>query len=694
MTARFTPAIATTRRCLVASMLGAALGLTSLGAQTPPPAPTGEETIELPSFTVTSTQDKGYLAANSVSATRIATAIANLPFSVSTFNSQFMTDIQARDLTDIARYAAGVANGSRGFNAGDDGIMARGFQQYPVHDGFFEGGGSGGNVVVDSYNFERVEVVKGPASLLYGQINPGGTVNYITKKATDKAFADFNFQGGSYNFERATLDVNQPIGGNLFLRVNGMWENAFQNVVLSKSQSMGFDPTLTWKPTKNLTVTVNYSWFDRHETPPAAFNTVIEVATPASIVTSMQASQGYKAPSAALTNLFTVDAANGINDSADLGYGVMYPGLGRNFNASGANDYRNTDLETLTAEADATLGNHWVARAAFDYAWNRDTQYATGLNNAYVPPPGSLTWSGTAWATSTAWSALTTAQQQAQELAFAQSLIQSPYNALDGMPTIQPRRNRLIEDYGHSDSIEVDLAGSYDLSWVKVKPLMGAYYDASYEYIITRVQTPSSTNLGQSYWQPWDLDPVSEALDGLAVNRNTGRVNFTAEPGQTLASLTQLGFTTDEAVYGTVNASFFNDRLLSVAGIRYNRSNGLTQNLLPGAVYVPGVKGLHDLTPQVGVGYKIRRDLMVYASYSESYIVNGTSLNGGALDHAETRLQVYEDVLNRAMAAAGVLARTLSAQPCGETYALRASPTAAIRRAARKPRHADRAAAG
>src|SRR4051812_17187143 len=69
--------------------------------------------VELPTFAVSTKQDKGYRAGNSVSGTRIDTPIKDLPFAVNAFTQQFITDIGARNLSDIVAYAPGVTSGAR-----------------------------------------------------------------------------------------------------------------------------------------------------------------------------------------------------------------------------------------------------------------------------------------------------------------------------------------------------------------------------------------------------------------------------------------------------------------------------------------------------------------------------------------------------------------------------------------------------
>src|SRR3569833_263557 len=130
-------------------------------------AATSDETVNLDSFVVSTTQDRGYRPGNSVSATRIDTPIADLPFSISAFTRQFIDDIGAVDLFDVVRYSASVNSFSREFTGGNAQYTIRGFTQGVLHDGF-----GAGDIFVDTLNVERVEVVKGPASLLYGQIQP------------------------------------------------------------------------------------------------------------------------------------------------------------------------------------------------------------------------------------------------------------------------------------------------------------------------------------------------------------------------------------------------------------------------------------------------------------------------------------------------------------------------------------------
>jgi iron complex outermembrane receptor protein len=624
----------------------AAAGNPALRAQTATaPAPTAtpapaDSTVELPSFSVTTTQDKGYLAANSVSATRINTPIADLPFSVSAFTQQFIEDTGATDLYDIVKYAAGVTSGAKEFNAGEDSFTIRGFQQSPERNGFNEGGG--GNVYVDPVNIERVEVVKGPSALLYGQVAPGGTVNYITKTPQDGYFVTLNAGFGSDEYYRGTIDANVPIiPGVLLFRFNGAYENGFQfENITNRSETTVLSPSLTWNIFKNLTLKLNYQSFYRYEDPAAVYPPNMDVATPASVVASLKGPAYGPSPSAALTSLVGVDAAANYKDAADLGFAGSYPGLPNNFDYDNVTDWRKTDLEDVNAELDATIGEHWLARANFDLNTNNVAFNQTGIGDVFLAPPGSLIYTPGAggavgtWAVSTTWNAQTTAAKTAEEYAFGQQLLSNPQLAFQtqvnntggaaGNPAIIARRPRVQYVYGGFKTAQAEFAGDYEFSWGKIKPLVGFYWDSNYGYNDIRLNTGSAAS---PYYQTWDVDPASPTY---YINQSPTPL----QPSQyTSFTPDTLAYASDQALYGLISASFLDDRLYLIGGARYNQSQSITTNFLgttPATIYPQGFRA-HFTTPQVGAGFKVTKDSMLYASYSTSYTFGGGFLQSPQL---------------------------------------------------------------
>src|SRR5687767_1316172 len=219
---------ATARFSSVRAACAAFAAVVAAQAQTGNPAPNAsasDDVVRLSEFQVTTSADKGYRAGNSVSATRIDTPIKDLPFAVSAFTQQFITDIGARDLFDVVQYAPSVTSAGREFNAGNAIYTIRGFDQAPQHNGFV------GEGYVDTVSIDRVEVVKGPSSMLYGQVAPGGTVNYITKRPGAKPFTVVNGQIGTEGFWRTSIDLNQPVAGKtLLFRMNAAFENALEYI--------------------------------------------------------------------------------------------------------------------------------------------------------------------------------------------------------------------------------------------------------------------------------------------------------------------------------------------------------------------------------------------------------------------------------------------------------------------------------
>jgi len=104
--------------------------------------------------------------------------------------------------------------------------------------------GFAGNRNVDSANVSRVEIVKGPASLLYGQIIPGGTVNYITKRPEKNRFVSIRQSVGNYSDFRTVVDANLPVNEWVGFRVVGSYDQAPQWAVTGETESWLIAPSM------------------------------------------------------------------------------------------------------------------------------------------------------------------------------------------------------------------------------------------------------------------------------------------------------------------------------------------------------------------------------------------------------------------------------------------------------------------
>lgn len=563
--------------CAAATLIFAA----AAGRAQAPAKPAGDsEVIRLSEFQVSTSADKGYRAGNSVSATRIDTPIKDLPFAISAFTSQFITDVGARDLFDVVQYAPSVTSAGREFNAGNSVYTIRGFDQAPQHNGFV------GEGYVDTASVERVEVVKGPSSLLYGQVAPGGTVNYITKRPSAKAFAVVGAQVGTDSFWRTSLDLNQPLAGkNVLFRFNGAFENGLEYIKPGEQRTTVLAPVITWRLSEQVALTVDYQWFSRRETPPQAH------IKPNIEVVGLPPASGILSATGILINSL---------DNTDPGFLSAYP-FSRKFSYVSNNDYRFSDYESLNAELTAKLSDSWSARANFNWNKRRTAQKLTGLGAVSVTVPTSYYPAG-------ATLPISAANYLVAARAFANDLLGNPNLALNAPQAQLGRRKRLQEDFGQGKASQVEFAGNYKFDGVKLKPLIGAFYNQSRGYGRLR----QSATAG--FFPVWDI-------------KNPATWDYTTDFDPVTQPLTtnNRSVTRNVAGYAVLNASFLGDRLSAILGARNHKASGSTDNFLNPATSLAKVSNKRT-TPQLGLGFKATSDLMFYGSYSESFVLNTAAL--------------------------------------------------------------------
>lgn len=163
---------------------------------------------------------QGYMASRSATATKTDTPIRETPAAIQVIPRQVIEDQRAQSLKDVYDNASGVQQAGNTLNAQAEVLpIIRGFES-PV----MLRNGLRSSVVgsVDLGNIERVEVLKGPASILYGSLQPGGIVNYVTKRPQATESHTVDQEVGSYNHFRTLVDSTGPMvgDGSLLYRVN------------------------------------------------------------------------------------------------------------------------------------------------------------------------------------------------------------------------------------------------------------------------------------------------------------------------------------------------------------------------------------------------------------------------------------------------------------------------------------------
>ena len=160
-------------------------------------------------------------------------------------NSEVIADQQASKLSDVIKNVNGVALGTtRGTTS--ETFFARGYN-LGANNIFKNGARSNSAVIPEASTLEKVEVLKGSAALLYGNVSGGAVINMVTKQPKFEYGGEVSMRAGSYNLYKPIADVYGPITQNLAFRVIGTYETAesYRNSVESKRFYV--NPSLLYK---------------------------------------------------------------------------------------------------------------------------------------------------------------------------------------------------------------------------------------------------------------------------------------------------------------------------------------------------------------------------------------------------------------------------------------------------------------
>ncbi|WP_439617209.1 TonB-dependent siderophore receptor [Shinella sp.] len=110
----------------------------------------------------------------------------------------------------------------------------------------------------EPYNFERLEILKGPASVLYGANSPGGLVNVVSKRPTEEARGEVVLEVGSHDRIQEQIDISGPLDadGTLLYQLVGVNRNADTQVDFQPDEHRFLAPSLTWKPDEDTSLTL------------------------------------------------------------------------------------------------------------------------------------------------------------------------------------------------------------------------------------------------------------------------------------------------------------------------------------------------------------------------------------------------------------------------------------------------------
>lgn len=193
----------------------------------------------------------GYVATRSLSGTKTDTAVIETPQSISIVTKDQMRAQNAESLNQILRYSAAVVPESRGATASRlDQLTIRGFSPATYLDGLRMPSSRDASPQKDAFDLERVEVLRGPASVLYGQGTPSGVINMVSKRPLDTPFHEVGVEYGTFNKKRTTFDLSGPIDdqGVYSYRVAGLFDDADGQVEHTETRRQSLSTAFTWRP--------------------------------------------------------------------------------------------------------------------------------------------------------------------------------------------------------------------------------------------------------------------------------------------------------------------------------------------------------------------------------------------------------------------------------------------------------------
>lgn len=282
-----------------------------------------EAAVKLNPFVVSTDSDTSWTSSQAVSGTRTRTELANLPMSMQVYTDQLIKDLGVDNLIDVVTFAAGVTKNTGQDTFGEDNtnFTLRGQASFvPMRNGFRR------LRLVTTENIERVEIIKGPASLLYGQLNPGGNVNYITKRPQLKGqFAEIRGKVGSYGYYGTSGDYNGVlVPDKLAFRLVAAYHEQSKEGLKTKNVETLVNPSVTWWITPGTTLTLEYENAKRN--------------------------RNYQQSPLPYSNLVDIQH-------------VPWAGVDRTFTSTAPSDYFDTLMEDYTAEFTTRINDNFTVRA-------------------------------------------------------------------------------------------------------------------------------------------------------------------------------------------------------------------------------------------------------------------------------------------------------------------------------------------
>lgn len=202
----------------------------------------------------------GYTPKRAASGTKTDTPLGETPQAISIVTRELITDTGATGVQDALNYAAGVRSNAYGIDSRGDWARIRGTDPSEYLDGLQKHttGYYTSNTRTDPYTLERIEVLRGPSGMLFGQGSTGGLVNMVSKRALAQTQGEIGLQFGSFGRKQAQGDFTGALtqDGEWLYRLIGVARNSDTQVDHVPDDRLLIAPSLTWRPSAATTLTL------------------------------------------------------------------------------------------------------------------------------------------------------------------------------------------------------------------------------------------------------------------------------------------------------------------------------------------------------------------------------------------------------------------------------------------------------
>ena len=204
----------------------------------------------------------GYVATRTVSGTKTDTPLIEVPQVINVITRAQMDDQGAQSVAEALRYTAGVMPEPNGFDVRYEWNYIRGYDTFGVQwlDGLAIPGDPSNYAVprIPAYALERVEVIKGPASVLYGKSPPGGMLNQVSKLPQAQARREVQLSATQFGGAQAAADLTGPLdeAGAWRYRLVALRRDAGTQIDRERDRQLMLAPSLTWQPSARTSLTL------------------------------------------------------------------------------------------------------------------------------------------------------------------------------------------------------------------------------------------------------------------------------------------------------------------------------------------------------------------------------------------------------------------------------------------------------